>query len=86
MMGGADDILTINSSLATGANWFTISPQSDNSKIWMVTGDNYALQMSSNSAASVRPSFYLKSDVKIEDVNGDVGNEMPNKPYEIVQR
>ena len=67
-------------------NVWTITPY-DTSKVRFVNyggdaSDNYLSYIYEDSA---RPSFYLKSNVKIGDVDGDgkVGTGLPNDPYEI---
>ena len=50
------------------------------SYVWLVSGSGNTYLRRPNDSNGVRPSFYLKSDVKITD-----GTGMPHDPYEISQ-
>ena len=50
------------------------------SYVWRVNGNDDARHLSPTGSVGVRPSMYLKSDVKIVS-----GNGMPHDPYEISQ-
>ena len=76
------------SSVDSADMWTITKASSSNSTIWRI----YASDLSMNtfgvtSESGVRPSFYLKSNIVIGDVDGDgkYGTGLPNDPYEIKQ-
>ena len=65
--------------------WFMTRGNNSNSNVWYVHDDGNANHRNADDAFGVRPSMYLKSEVKIKDTNGDgdVGNGTAKYPYEI---
>ena len=64
--------------------WLITQYQKD--AIRSINSDGFAATMTPSQTSGVRPTFYLKSTVKIGDVDGDgkVGNGTINHPYELV--
>ena len=57
------------------------------SLLWRLNNNGGVYSFAPTKELAVRPSFYLKADVKLGDVDGDgdIGTGMPHDPYEIVQ-
>jgi len=57
----------------------------DSSKLWVMMSYGYGEKIAPSSSKAIRPSFYLKSNVKINDIdgNGSVGKGTKDFPYEI---